>query len=73
MIKRCARCNRRRLIHAKGLCLSCYVFTHTDKEKQRKAKAKWEAKNPDYHKKYYQKHKIRLKRNQRDQDGSEIL
>jgi len=47
MIKKCERCNKERLIYAKCLCNSCYVYLHTDKEKHKRSKIKWMKNNKD--------------------------
>ncbi len=58
----CIRCHRKRKLHAKGLCESCYNMQHPPKNSlkhkiaQAKANRKWYKKNKKYWKKYYEEH-----------------
>ena len=69
VIKICTRCNREKLIYAKGLCSSCYVVeylkSHPEyKERQKLSGKKWKEAHPGYSKEYYQKNREKLIKNQ---------
>jgi hypothetical protein len=61
MKKKCIRCKRKRLIYAKGLCNSCFVYSTSNPERVYKTNKIWRKKNKEYWKEYYQKNKEYLK------------
>jgi hypothetical protein len=42
----CKRCKKERLIQAKGLCASCYVYLNRNKEHTLESNRIWRKKNP---------------------------
>lgn len=54
MIKKCLRCKRKRRIHARGLCQSCYNFLRV---KDKKLTKKQKANKSKIFKKWYKKPK----------------
>jgi len=62
-IQICKRCDRERLIAYKRLCHPCAVTVSRQKTNYKRSKissVKWNTKNPDYHKEYYQEHKEKI-------------
>jgi len=66
MIQICERCKRERQIYAKGLCLSCYVTLHKNKEKANLSSKKWRESHKEYFKEYYKNNREKLINRQKE-------
>ena len=55
----CKRCNKKKIIYAKGLCKSDYNYSKVNKDKQKEYSAKWKENNPNYFKEHYKKKKVK--------------